>query len=178
MSRVPSSSPRATGASRVRGSIARSSIARLAGSRSPSCRCRRCCRVTHSLLCHQPRPRRGQPYHCAVVATGRGGDHLHRTTGTRGPPGRCSGTLPSSTGPRGCVLVGGRERARAASSVSGRRRRTVRAPPGGFLVPGDASDASDAGETGTLAHRRRHCRQGRVRQSARFIREDVRSTRR
>jgi hypothetical protein len=60
------------------------------------------------------------------------------------------GTLSSSTGPKGCVLVGGRERARATSSVSGRRRRTVRAPPGGSLVPGDA------GGTGTLALRRRH----------------------
>jgi hypothetical protein len=46
--------------------------------------------------------------------------------------------------------LGGRERARATSSVSGRRRRTVRAPPGGSLVPGDA------GGTGTLALRRRH----------------------
>jgi hypothetical protein len=54
---VSSSSPCATGASRVRGSITRSSIARLAGSRSPNCCCRRCCRATHSLLRRQPRRR-------------------------------------------------------------------------------------------------------------------------
>lgn len=96
------------------------------------------------------------------VATGHAGDHFHRIIGDPGttrkgsPPGARSavqgvpgapssasspwtaranpGTPASSTGPRGRVLVEEHGRVGARSSVSGRRGRTVRAPPGGSLV--------------------------------------------
>lgn len=79
----------------------------------------------------------------------------HRRRAKRACPGRHVRTLALSSRAQareGAFLVGCEVRARAPSSVVGRRRRTVLASPGGSLVTGDA------GDSGTRADRWRHSR--------------------